>query len=425
MLGVSTLRRRPGLVFLIVAGSALGGVIAWRLSTPSGNPAGGPGGPGGAGRSIPVLTAQVARKDIPVYLEGLGTVQAYNAVTVHTRVDGELVNVAFKEGQDVKTGDLLVQIDPRTYQAALEQAQAQRDKDSAQLEEAKLDLQRYVGLGNRVTQQSVDTQRATVKQLEAAVKSDVAAIDSAKTQLSYTAITSPIDGRAGLRLVDKGNIVHASDSSGLVSIAQLKPISVTFTLPQQSLRSINQQMARQGSLPVLATEADGKTIIDQGSVSLIDNQIDQTTGTIKLKATLPNDQLTLWPGGFVNVRLLLDTRHDGLVVPATAIQRGPQGAFVYVVNAEQTAEMRPVTVALTENGETLLDKGVEAGETVVIDGSSRLQGGSKVTMRGQDAKPKDATPTKDATPADPAQAPAAGDDKPHRKHKSDQQDKAQ
>ena len=350
------LRRRPGLVGLSVAGVVLGGLVAWRLISPASGPGGGPGGPGGPGgnRAIPVLTAQVVRKDIPVYLEGLGTVVAYNAVTVHSRIDGELVNVAFQEGQDVKAGDLLVQIDPRTYQAALEQALATRDKDQAQLEEAKLDLQRYLSLGNRVTQQSVDSQRSTVRQLEASVKSDIAAIDTAKAQLSYTTITSPIDGRAGLRLVDKGNIVHSSDTTGLVSIAQLKPISVTFTLPQQNLRAINQQLQHQSALPVTATEADGKTVIDQGTVSLVDNAIDQTTGTIKLKATLPNEHLSLWPGGFVNVRLQLDTRHDGLVVPATAIQRGPQGSFVYVVGQDQTAEMRAVTVALTENGETLL-----------------------------------------------------------------------
>ena len=415
MVSVSFLRQRPGLVGLCIAGLSLAGLIAWRLLSPAGTPPGGPGGPGGK-RPIPVLTAQVVRKDIPIYLDGLGTVQAFNAVTIHSRIDGELITVGFKEGQDVKTGDLLAQIDPRTYQAALEQAQAQRDKDAAQLEEGKLDLQRYISLGNRVTQQSVDAQRATVKQLEAAVKSDVAAIDSAKTQLGYTAIVSPIDGRTGLRLVDKGNIIHAADTTGLVSIAQLKPISVTFTLPQQNLRSINQQMGKQGALPVLATEADGKTLIDQGTVSLIDNQIDQTTGTIKLKATMPNDQLNLWPGGFVNVRLLLDTRHDGLVVPATAIQRGPQGTFVYVVNQDQTAEMRSVAVALTENGETLLDKGVEAGEMVVIDGSTRLQAGSKVSFR-----------EKTAPTADGASAPAADDsgDKPHHKHKEgqDKQDK--
>ncbi|HVI51717.1 MAG TPA: efflux RND transporter periplasmic adaptor subunit [Candidatus Sulfotelmatobacter sp.] len=402
------LRRRPGLVGLSVAGVVLGGLVAWRLISPASGPGGGPGGPGGPGgnRAIPVLTAQVVRKDIPVYLEGLGTVVAYNAVTVHSRIDGELVNVAFQEGQDVKAGDLLVQIDPRTYQAALEQALATRDKDQAQLEEAKLDLQRYLSLGNRVTQQSVDSQRSTVRQLEASVKSDIAAIDTAKAQLSYTTITSPIDGRAGLRLVDKGNIVHSSDTTGLVSIAQLKPISVTFTLPQQNLRAINQQLQHQSALPVTATEADGKTVIDQGTVSLVDNAIDQTTGTIKLKATLPNEHLSLWPGGFVNVRLQLDTRHDGLVVPATAIQRGPQGSFVYVVGQDQTAEMRAVTVALTENGETLLEKGVEPGETVVIDGSSRLKAGSKVSLRETAAAPA-ASPAAPGAAAPDAPAPDA------------------
>lgn len=419
MSGVSILRRRPGLVGLSVAGAVLGGLVIWRLAVPAGQGKGpgGPGGPGG-GSAIPVLTAQVIRKDVPIYLDGLGTVVAYNAVTVQSRVDGELVNVAFKEGQDVKAGDLLAQIDPRTYQAALEQAVAQRDKDAALLEEAKLDLERYISLGNRVTRQTVDSQRSTVKQDEAAVKSDIAAIDTAKTQLSYTSITSPIDGRVGLRLVDKGNIVHSSDTTGLVTIAQMKPISVTFTLPQQNLRAINRQLGQHGSLPVVATEADGTTVIDQGSVSLVDNAIDQTTGTIKLKATMPNQQLTLWPGGFVNVRLLLDTRHDGLVVPATAIQRGPDSSFVYVVGQDQTVSMRPVTVALTENGEALLDKGVEPGETVVVDGSSRLKAGSKVSQRETAA----ASTGAGSTGAPPAGAPEAG----YARNKSGKpQDKAQ
>jgi len=407
----TSLFRRPALLGSVVVGAALVGVVAWRLASPasgSGGP-GGPGGPGGKQRAIPVLATQVVRKDIPVFLDGLGTVVAFQSVTVHSRVDGELVKVAFQEGQDVKAGDLLAVIDQRTTQASLQQAIAQRDKDIAQLEEAKRDLERYISLGNRVTQQTVDTQRATAKQDEAAVKSDQAAIDSAKTQHSFTSITSPIDGRAGLRQVDQGNIVHATDTTGLVTINQLKPIAVTFTLPQQNLRAIQAQLNRQGNLPVLATEADGKTIIDQGGVSLIDNQIDQTTGTIKLKATLPNDQLTLWPGGFVNVRLQLDIHKDGLVVPATAIQRGPQGPFVYVVGQDQTAEMRPVTVTLTENGETLLEKGVEVGETVVIDGSSRLQPGSKVSFRD-----------KPATAAE-GQAPAASgsENSPHkREHKN-------
>lgn len=410
-------RQRPGVLGFCAAGAILLGAVAWRLASPpqSAEPGGGRHGPAN-GRGVPVLTAAVQRKDVPIYLDGLGTVQAYNSVTIRSRIDGELMDIGFKEGQDVKAGDLLARLDPRTYQAALEQAQAQRDKDVAQLEIAKLDLQRYIGLGNRVTQQSVDTERATVKQLEATVKSDIAAIDSAKTQLSYTAITSPIEGRTGLRQVDKGNILHSSDTAGLVVVAQLKPIAVTFTLPQQNLRAINQELARQGHLPVLATEADGKTVLDQGEVTLVDNLIDSTTGTIKLKATLPNAQLSLWPGGFTNVRLLLTTRHDGLVVPTTAIQRGPQGSYVYVVKDDQTVEMRAVTVALAENGESLLDQGVEAGETVVTDGAAKLQPGGKVTLRSVD-KPTAATPgaAPDATSAEPK--------KEHKKKKS--QDGAQ
>lgn len=407
MPSLSLLRPRYVLPGLIVVGAVLAGIVAWRLASPTKSP----GGPEGDKRSVPVMVAPVVRKDFPIFLDGLGTVQAFNTVTVHSRVDGELVKVTFHEGQDLKAGDLLAVIDPRTYKAAFDQAVATRDKDVAQLDEAKRDLTRYESLGNRVTQQSVDVQRATVKQLEATVKSDQAAIETAQTQLDYTSITSPIDGRAGLRQLDQGNIIHASDTTGLVVITQLKPISVTFTLAQQNLRAIQAQMNRQGALPVLATESDGETVIDQGTVSLIDNQIDQTTGTIKLKAILPNDQLALWPGGFVNIRLRLDTRKDGLVVPTSAIQRGPQGAFVYVVGQDRTAEMRPVSIALAENGETLLDNGVEAGETVVVDGSSRLQPGGKVSFR-------DNGQSVDAT------APQNGDTSRHkREHEDRQQDR--
>jgi len=414
-------RRRPVLMGSVAVAAVLAGVVVWRLVSP---PAQGPGGPGGfggmgpGGRVVPVISAQVERKDVPVFLDGLGTVQAFNAVTVRSRVDGELIELGFKEGQDVHKGDLLARIDPRSYEAALGQAQAQKDKDQALLDAAKVDLQRYLGLGNRVAQQTVDTQRSTVKQYEAAVKSDQAAIDSARTNLSYTSIASPIDGRTGIRNLDIGNIVHSSDSTGLVSVVQLQPISVVFTLPQQNLRVLNDEMTRQGSLPVVATEADGKSELDHGKVELIDNQVDQTTGTVKLKATLPNAERHLWPGGFVNMRLQLTTRKDAVVVPTPAVLRGPKGPYVYVIKEDRTVEMRPVVVGLIEGEQSIIDSGVQPEETVVVDGSSKLQPGGKV--RTGEGKPQsEAKPQEGAAPptgaAPPADAPPAEPEHKHRK----------
>ena len=398
------LNRRTILAALILIAAAGGGYAIWQHKPAEGGdaPQRGKWGKG----PIPVLIATAQQRDMPVYLNGLGTVQAYNSVTVHSRVDGELVDVGFKEGQNIHSGDLLARIDPRSYQAQLEQAQAAKDKDVAQLEQAKLDLQRYLSLGNRVTGQSVDSQKATVKQLEAAVRSDQAAIDSARTSLSYTTIFSPIDGRAGLRLVDKGNIIHSSDSTGLVVIAQLQPISVIFTLPQQNLLAINDQLASQTDLPVSALDADGKTSLDEGRLELVDNQIDQTTGTMKLKAVFPNAQNHLWPGGFVNVRLLLTTRKNALVVPTPAIQRGPKGTFVYLVKDDQSVEMRLVKVAFAEGENSLIEDGLAAGETVVVEGVSRLQEGSKVTVN------QAGNPAGQGNPTDAADA----QKKPH-KHK--------
>jgi multidrug efflux system membrane fusion protein len=368
----------------------------WRQFAPSAASAperpagtGGPAGPGAGGekRPVPVVTAKAARKPVPVYLDGLGTVQAYNTVTVHSRIDGELVEVAFTEGQEVKAGDVLARLDARTTQAQLDQALAAKAKDEAQLELARLDLQRYLGLGNRIPGQTVDTQRATVKQLEAAVRVDQAMIDSARTLLSYTVITSPIPGRTGLRLVDRGNIVRASDAGGLVVVAQLQPITVVFTLPQQNLAAIMDELHRQGKLPVTISDSTGGTQLEQGELTLVDNQIDPTTGTIRLKAVAANAQRRLWPGAFVAVRLLLTTRHDGVVVPAPAILRGPQGAYVFRVTPDRTVEMRPVTVALVENDEALVETGLSEGDAVVVDGVGKLQPGTRVAEAGRGSKP--------------------------------------
>jgi membrane fusion protein, multidrug efflux system len=357
----------------------------WPFAAPA--PQRQPGGRGGEGRPVPVMTAAVVQKDVPIYLDALGTVQAYNTVTVRSRIDGELVEVLFKEGQDVRAGDVLAQIDPRTYRAQYEQAVATRDRDAAQLEGARRDLQRYVGLGDRVTGQSVDTQRALVKQLEATVRADQAAAENARTMLSYTVITAPIDGRAGIRQIDQGNVVHAGDTTGLVTLTQVQPIAVIFTLPQQDLQAIIRHQSEVEKLTVLATQPDNKTVIDQGKLELFDNQIDQTTGTIRLKAVMPNPERRLWPGAFVNVRLLLTTRQGGLVIPAPAVQRGPQGPYAFVVRPDHTAEMRTITVAAVEGDQALVEAGLQPGETVVTDGVAKLQNGSRVAVPDGTAPP--------------------------------------
>lgn len=337
----------------------------------------------GQGGPVPVTAGLVKTKNVPIYLDGIGTVQAYNTVTVHTRVDGQLVKVAFIEGQDVKTGDLLAQLDPAPYQAALDQAAAKKAQDEAQLANARIDLQRYADLlkTDSITQQIYDTQKALLAQLEATVQADQAAIDSARVNLDYTSIHSPIDGRVGIRQVDIGNIVHASDSNGLVVITQLRPISVIITLPEQALPKLQREQPS-GDFTVLADSRDDTNILAEGKVAVIDNQIDTTTGTIKIKANFPNENLRLWPGQFVNPRLLLTTRSNGIVVPASVVQRGPEGAFAFVIQDDQTVKMRALKVAQIQDGEALIDDGLAPGEQVVVDGQYKLQPGSHVKFGG-------------------------------------------
>jgi len=342
-----------------------------------------------ASAAVPVSAAAARTGDFPVYLVGLGTVTALNTVTVRTRVDGQLVRVAFSEGQFVHAGDLLAQIDPRPFEVQLTQAEGQKAKDEAALKNARLDLQRYQVLAQQdsIPRQQLDTQAATVSQFEAAVKTDQGAVDSAKLNLTYSRITAPIAGRVGLRLVDAGNMVHASDANGLAVITQVQPISALFTLPEDSLPSVLQKARRGQNLPVDAFDRDQKNQLASGELLTVDNQIDPTTGTVRLKAVFPNDDSRLYPNQFVNLRLQLDTLRGVVLVPTAALQRSPQSTYVYVVKPDQTATMRPVDVQLTDGDTTSIRKGVAPGEMVVIDGVDKLHEGSKVAVREPGQKP--------------------------------------
>jgi multidrug efflux system membrane fusion protein len=333
--------------------------------------------PSAVAAPIPVTAGVAETKNIPVYLTGLGTVQAFNTVVVKVRVDGQLDKVAFTEGQDVKAGDLLAQIDPRPFQAALDQAKAVKAKDEAQLENAKRDLQRSISLHEFATKQSVDTQTALVRQFEATIQGDQAAIESAQTQLAYSTITAPISGRTGVRLVDQGNIVHAGDTNGLVMITQLQPISVMFSLSDRQLTNVSREMAN-GPLKVIAEGRTDHQPLGEGTLALVDNQIDQSTGTIRLKATFPNGDHALWPGQFINIRLLLRTLQQVVTVPSTAIQRGPNGMYVYVIKPDSTVAMQLVSVGQMSDQTSVVEKGLQAGDKIVVRGQYRLQPGTPV-----------------------------------------------
>ena len=393
----SLFSRRWTLAVILIA-VAFGGYLGWIYVHKSRAGAAVSGKANGSENlsAIPVTVAQVKTADFPVYLHGLGTVQPYVTVTVRSRVDGEVIKVAFKQGQMVKEGDLLVQIDPRPYQAALDQALAKKAQDEANLKNARLDLQRYTSLANEnsIARQQLDTQQATVDQLIAQIKGDEAAIENAQTQLSYTTIRSPLAGKVGFRLVDPGNIVHAADTTGIVTIVKLQPISVVFTAPEERVPAINKALAT-GVVPVTALSSDGLTTLSEGRLALVNNAVDQASGTIQMKATFANTDNVLWPGLSVSTRLLIDTLKQVIVVPEDAVQRGPSSLYVFVVSGENRVEMRNVKVGQEGGGQSVILQGLSPGERVVIAGQYRLQQGVFVepTDNSSPISPEKSTPS--------------------------------
>ncbi len=343
---------------------------------------------------MPVLAATPQIKDVPVYLEGVGTMRALNTVTVRAQVEGKLIAVLFKEGEDVERGDVLAEIDPAIYRAQLDQALAKKAQDEATLANAKLDLARYQQLAqsNAGSKQQSDTQRAMVAQLEALVRSDQAQIDNAQTMLSYTKIVAPISGRTGLRLVDQGNIIKPGDTTGLVIITQVKPVAAQFSLPQQQLARVNAAFEK-GPLQVDVFGNDGRTIVETGTLEGIDNQVDQTTGTVKLKAQFPNANLALWPGQFVNVRVKVDTLSQAIVVPTSSVQRGPAGTYAFVIGQGDIVSAKPITVVQQSDVEAVIGTGLTTSDRVVTTGFANLAEGSRVIV-GRD----DSAPTPDLAP---------------------------
>src|SRR6195952_3273972 len=338
--------------------------------------------------AVPVTIAPVDKADFPVFLTGLGTVQGFNTVVVRTRVDGQIHDIAFKEGDLVKQGDLLAQIDPRPFQAALDQAKAKKQQDEANLANANLDLQRFPKLGEFATRQQTDTQRSTVAQLTAQIAADDAAIFNAQTQFDYTSVKAPISGVAGLRQVDVGNIVNASTQTGIVTIAQIEPIAVVFTAPEEQLPSINEEQSKQ-PLKVTALTTDGKKTLSDGSLAVGNNQVDTTSGTIRLKAVFDNKDHALWPGQSGSTRLLVTTLKDATVAPDEAVQHGTDGLYAFAVNADNKAELRKLKVAQSVDGRTLIEDGLKPGERVIVAGQYKVQPGAVVTTKvaNSDAAP--------------------------------------
>jgi membrane fusion protein, multidrug efflux system len=376
--------RRTIMILAAAAVLAAGGVAGYVVVVRTPHPAEAAAPP----PAIPVVATKVTQGDVPIYLRGVGTVIAYNNVIVRSQITGQLVKIAFTQGQTVKTGDLLAQIDPRPYQAQLDEAIANRDRDQAQVANAQANLNRYLPLEQKgfATTQLVDTQKAQLAQLQAMVKSDEAVIESARVNLSYTNLTAPIEGVTGLRQVDVGNIIHPTDPNGLVDVTQIQPISIIFTLPEANFTDVQNELAK-GQVNVMAYSQDDKTKLDEGKLILINNQIIQTTGTIQLRADFPNAKHLLWPGELVNTRLLLTTRKNGLTVPVPAVQQGPQGSYVYVVGSDGAAQIQSVKVGQISDGQALIDSGLQPNETVVVAGQYRLQPGAHVRfLHGQAAR---------------------------------------
>jgi multidrug efflux system membrane fusion protein len=362
------------IAFVVLALAGYWGLTKWQAQSAATKPR------DAGSASVPVAVAQAQKGEIPVYITGLGSVTPFNTVTVRSRIDGQLLRVTFQEGQFVHQGEMLAEIDPKPYQVQLQQAEGQLARDQAQLNNAKLDLERYTALVEHgvITRQQFDTQAATVRQFDGVIRADQATIDNANLNISYCRITAPLNGRVGLRLADVGNMIHAADANGLVVITQVQPIAVLFTIPEDSLSQVLKRIRSGEHLSVEASDRSGQTKIADGKVATIDNQIDQTTGTSRLKAIFDNKDNTMFPNQFVNVRLLVEMKTDKILIPAVAIQRGPQGTFVYVVKPDQTVDVRQVTVGIIEGTQASIDNGLSNGEQVVVDGVDKLRAGSKV-----------------------------------------------
>jgi multidrug efflux system membrane fusion protein len=385
---------RRGILLCVLLAVAVGGYLAWRHYGDAAKESAGPANGAAQGPpAIPVTFAKAEAADFPVYLNSLGIVTPYDTVTVRSRVDGEVVKVGFKQGQMVKEGDVLVQIDPRPYQAALDQALSKKAQDEANLKNAQLNLQRYDTLAKQdfASKQQLDTQQAMVDQLTAQIKGDQAAIDNAQTQVNYTTIASPLSGRTGFRLVDPGNIVHATDTTGIVTIVKLQPISVVFTAPEEEVPEINKALAA-GEVPVTALSSDGLRTLSQGKLALVNNEVDQASGTIRMKATFANTDNALWPGLSVATRLLVDTLKQVVVVPDGAVQRGPNGLYAYVIGDDDKVTIQNVKVSQEGNGQSVVSEGLSAGQKVVVAGQYRLQQGAtvKATEAGAPPAPQNA-----------------------------------
>lgn len=371
--------RKPLLGLAAVLLASLGAWMAhtqWSVEAAAQNPA-----PASA-PAVPVTAGTAEARDMPVFVRGIGSVQAFNTVTVKTRVDGQIVKVDFTEGQEVKAGDLLFEIDPRPFQAALAQATANKQKDEAQLVSATADLDRTAALLPKgfQTRQTYDQQKAQVGQLQASIRADQAQVEAAQLNLDYASIRSPIDGRTGARLVDIGNIVHAADNTGLVTVTQLHPIFVSFTIPQQQLDTLRERQSA-GPLEVRALTQDDQKQLAVGKLTLIDNQVDQATGTLHMKAQFDNSDAALWPGEFVNVRLVVSVEKNAVTVPARAVQEGPNGSYLFVIKPDDTVDMRVVEVSQTDQDLAVIKKGLSAGERIVVDGQYRLDQGTKVAIQ--------------------------------------------